>query len=145
MTRGRPPKPVELKRRLGNPGKRPLPVPVGHVAPLAEDGWGLTPAEALGRVMDDGAPWIAETDLPTVSLLGEALELHERARTSGSLRDLILVQRHIARLLSQLGFDPTARARLGLAEVRAASKLEDLRAEASGKKGKPRVEPGGSE
>ena len=145
MTRGRPPKPVELKRRLGNPGKRPLPLPAGHVDPLAADGWGLSPAEALGRVMDEGVPWLAETDLPTVALLGQALELHGRAVTSGSLRDLILVQRHIAGLLSQLGFDPTARARLGLAEVRTESKLEDLRAEASGKKGKPGVEPGGTE
>ena len=144
MTRGRPPKPVELKRRLGNPGKRALPLPAGHVDPLAADGWGLSPGEALGRVMDEGVPWLAETDAPTVSLLGEALELHERARTSGSLRDLILVQRHVAALLSQLGFDPIARARLGLAEVRAESKLEDLRAKASGKKEKPRVEPGGS-
>jgi hypothetical protein len=41
------------------------------------------------------------------------------------LREL---NKEISDWLSVLGFDPSARARLGLAEVKAMSKLEDLRA-----------------
>jgi hypothetical protein len=41
------------------------------------------------------------------------------------LREL---NREIADWLTQLGFNPTARARLGLAEVKAASTLEKLQA-----------------
>lgn len=33
---GRPAKPVEVKRALGNPGRRPLPEPVAYLAPVGE-------------------------------------------------------------------------------------------------------------
>ena len=36
MVMGRPPKPVEEKRRIGNPGRRPLPEPVAYLAPVTE-------------------------------------------------------------------------------------------------------------
>lgn len=124
-----PPKPIEQKRRTGNPGKRKLPDggSLALVGPIQAEAWQLDPMDALERVLGSGASWIGETDAPTVSLLRRALENAERAWQSGSIRDVIEAQKHAASLMSQLGFDPTARARLGLAEVKAASTLEKLR------------------
>ena len=47
---------------------------------------------------------------------------------AGDLRALVAVQKSLSDALSTLGFDPTARSRLGLAEVKRASKLDELRA-----------------
>jgi hypothetical protein len=78
--------------------------------------------------------WLAITDSVALSMLREALE--ERT----SLRHLVLatqstdarkalrdLDKQIIGQLSLLGFDPAARARLGLAEVKAQSTLEKLR------------------
>ena len=82
----------------------------------------------MERVLGMGVPWLAESDNPTLVLLAEAIELHEAAKQGGSIRDRIAAQEHVGKILSQLGFDPTARSRLGLAEVRRVSKLEALKA-----------------
>ena len=123
-----PPIPIEVKRRRGTLRKDRTPN-LGNLPQVGAlgDGWRLSPLEALERVMEEGAPWLAESDAPTVALLREALELHERALDAGSIRDVIACQDHVVRLLSALGFTPTARARLGLAEVKAASKLDKLK------------------
>jgi hypothetical protein len=60
-------------------------------------------------------------------MLRKALELQRDAQVGGSIRDQIAVQPHVVSILSLLGFDPTARARLGLAKVATTSKLEQLR------------------
>ena len=137
MTRGRKPLPIEVKRRRGTlrPSRLPPGAPLHVVAPLELSD--LSPADAFDRVLIDGVPWLAETDYPLVALTREAFELLERAKSVGSTRDQILVIRHLADLLGDLGFDPTARSRLGLAEVRAASLLDQLRG-ASGEKGPPK-------
>lgn len=136
MPTGRPPKPIEAKRRTGNPGKRALPkagalaaVPAVTLEP--ED---LDPAATFSAVLDDGRVWLARTDAVGLSLLRESLEERAELRTavlaSGSadarkaLREL---DKQIIAHLSALGFDPSARARLGLAEVKAATTLEKLR------------------
>lgn len=134
---GRPPKPTEEKRRLGNPGKRTLPsgdsvVALAEVLPIEPD---LSPADTLARVIDEGAVWLAGTDGALVALLRESLE--ERSQ----LRELVLsvadpadrralreLDKQIVGMLSALGFDPTARSRLGLAEVKRVSKLDELKA-----------------
>ena len=127
MVKGRPPKPIEQKRRTGNPGGRPLPSNLAVVPAADADGWELSVGDALARVLEAGVPWLASTDNPTLSLLADAIETHERAK-HGSVRDQIAAQENVAKLLAQLGFDPTARSRLGLAEVRTRSKLESLKA-----------------
>lgn len=83
--------------------------------------------------MDAGAPWLARTDGIRLAMLRESLE--ERARlmahaeasteTRKQLRDL---NKEISEWLSVLGFDPAARSRLGLAEVKAQSALEKMQA-----------------
>lgn len=133
---GRPPKPTEQKRKTGNPGKRALPgtrslaaVPMLQPEPVE-----LDTTAVLASVLEAGSAWLASTDLIAMILLRESLEEREQLRaivvqTQSSdqrkaLRDL---DKQINSQLSQLGFDPAARARLGLAEVKAASTLEKLR------------------
>ena len=128
--RGRPPKPVEAKKRAGTyrPDRDPSKGSLAAVPAVEPDGWELPVAEALARVLEAGVPWLGSTDNPTLALLADALELADRARGAGSIREQIAAQEHVAKLLAQLGFDPTSRARLGLAEVSRVSKLEALKA-----------------
>jgi hypothetical protein len=134
--RGRPPKPTEEKRRLGNPGGRAL-TPAGAelavVPPLPATLADQTPAEALEKVMQRGVHWLAETDGPAVALLRELLEERGELKAAidagvGDRKALRDVDKQAIALLAQLGFDPASRSRLGLAEVKAASKLEGIRA-----------------
>ena len=83
--------------------------------------------EILDRVMTTGVAWLAESDAPTVVLLRETLERREAVADIDprEWRELTVVA---AKLMSQLGLDPSARSPLGLAEVRAASKLDALKA-----------------
>lgn len=133
---GRPPKPTEQKRRTGNPGKRALPPQVSlAVVPAVElDPIELDPGATIAEVIEAGRVWLAATDTTAMALLRESLE--ERA----SLREVVMatqspdarkalrdLDKQIIGQLSALGFDPSARARLGLAEVKAASTLEKLK------------------
>lgn len=83
------------------------------------------------HIMDAGASWLAITDSIRLSMLRESLE--ERARLLGhaeasseSRKQLRDINKEISEWLSMLGFDPAARSRLGLAEVKAQSVLEKM-------------------
>lgn len=133
---GRPPKPTEQKRRTGNPGKRPLPgaATLAVVPAVESEPVDLDPVDAMASVLDHGRAWLAGSDALALALLRESIEeraqLRELVVQTGStdarkaLRDL---DKQIISQLSQLGFDPAARSRLGLAEVKAQSTLEKLR------------------
>jgi len=138
MATGRPPKPTEVKRRTGNPGKRPLPN-VGALAivpPIEQEPYERDPADTLAEVYEAGRTWLAATDATAVALLRQSLDERSQLRAAvmtgddrwgtarKALRDL---DKQIITLLSQLGFDPAARSRLGLAEVKARTTLEKLR------------------
>lgn len=56
-----------------------------------------------------------------------ARERYRATRDPGDMRALISAQKLLQDSLSLLGFDPTARSRLGLAEVKRVSKLDELR------------------
>lgn len=137
-----PPKPTERKRALGNPGKRPLPerskvVALPGAGPEAPD-----PARPLGpegrkmwaRVWDAGRSWISiGSDLDLVLLLCESMDervaLRVQVLRGGDWRDRVALRHldsQITSLLGQLAFTPVDRSRLGLAEVRSASPLENL-------------------
>lgn len=141
---GRPPKPVEQKRLLGNPGRRPLPersevvsIP-GAVSvpdpgrPLGADGYTM-----WHRVWGAGIPWISpHSDVELLLMLCESVD--ERAglvekvmetQDSSDRRALRAINAEITSHLSLLGFTPTDRTRLGLAEVKRTSRLEQLQAE----------------
>jgi len=139
--RGRPPKPVEQKRLLGNPGRRPLP-DVAEVAVIAGASSVPEPARSLGsdgftmwhRVWSAGIPWLSpHTDVELLLMLCESVDertaLLERVLSSGDNSDrraLRALNSEISSALSLLGFTPTDRTRLGLAEVKRESRLEEL-------------------
>jgi len=143
-------KPTELKRALGNPGKRAMPKALA-VVPHA--GVTLEPPETL---QDDGAhewryvlanaAWIAPTDLRTLRLYCEALD--RRAHLLAELASqgwvlytdkgyayqnpaagaLATTEAQVTKWMSSLGLNPSDRGRLGVAEVKAQSALDKIRA-----------------
>lgn len=141
MPNGRPPKPVERKRALGNPGKRALPSqdeivllePVADVPepprPLLKYG-----RELWDRVWGMGASWVSDkTDIEllimTCEMIDERWNLrvkvmqNDDAKMRRGLREL---DRQIVSNLSLLGFTPADRSRLGVAEIKAKSALQQM-------------------
>jgi len=137
-----PPKPAEQKRKLGNPGKRAMPkesevmaLPSGYVDPPR-------PLEFAGQQLWDaafkhGGTWISSnTDVPLLTLTCEQLDRREELRSAiaenGLDRQLIMSINETEKLISSnlglLGFSPADRTRLGLAEVKTQSKLQELMA-----------------
>lgn len=129
---GRPPKTVEQKRRIGNPGKRPLPTNITVMPPVAISV--LVDGPLITNLVESGAaPWIGATDMPTVRLAQRLSDDMDRLRLAldeefsepvfRAYRDTI--KGYIA-CLSLLGLSPTDRTRLGVAEVKARSQLDEL-------------------
>ena len=142
MPNGRPPKPIEVKRKLGNPGQRRLPnqgeiqmfEPVSSLPeparPLLKYG-----REFWDKVWLNGLQWISvNTDsellLMTCELVDERWNLRVRVMQSNDWRErraLRELDDRIIRNLSLMGFTPADRSRLGVAEVKAISKMEALK------------------
>ena len=134
-----PPKPAELKRQLGNPGRRPIAKPASYV----EGGYiePFRPLEFAGKqlwdsAMTTGQTWIARNSDTQLLLMTceqmdrrtsliSKIEETDEWRLYRALHDL---EKMISSNLALLGFTPTDRTRLGLAEVKTASKLEELMA-----------------
>lgn len=139
--RGRPAKPIEQKRKLGNPGRRPLPeqgeielIPQASDIPEPPRPL-LEPGKKLwDRVWGAGIGWISpETDiellLMTCEMVDERWNLRIKVMQTDNMqmaRRLDNLSRIIASNLSMLGFTPSDRARLGLAEVARRSRLAEL-------------------
>lgn len=142
MPAGRPAKPTEIKRKLGNPGKRALP-DIAVVQYLEQSAVVPDPARPLLRygrefwdkVWGSGLSWIsANTDaellLMTCELVDERWNLRVRVMQSNDWRErraLRELDDRIIRNLSLLGFTPADRSKLGVAEVKAISKMEALK------------------
>lgn len=134
---GRPPKPLEQHKRTGTwnatrHGKKQG-AELAAVDPIPQAPHEVDPSQVFDEVMVQGAPWFARTDAIRLAMLRQSLE--ERARlvpvaesSTEARRQLRDLNKEISEWLSLLGFDPAARARLGLAEVKAASTLEKLKA-----------------
>jgi hypothetical protein len=143
MPAGRPSKPIEQKRALGNPGKRALPK-AGEVVVLEQTGDIPEPPRPLlkygqelwDRVWSMGATWVSvKSDLEllvmTCEMIDERWNLRVKVMQSDDAamrRGLRELDRQIVSNLSLLGFTPSDRARLGVAEVKVRSKLEELMA-----------------
>jgi P27 family predicted phage terminase small subunit len=148
MPAGRPPVPIERKRRLGNPGKRALPEPSNLVAlpPVVDDAPSqLGPAgRAVWDLVTDQCKWLAETDRPMLVLVCEKFDRRQDFIARLESTDPVLytdkgyayanplvgmlstIETEISRNLSALGLTPTDRTRLGVAQVKAKTKLEEL-------------------
>ena len=130
---GRPAKPVEEHRRNGTyRADRHGTEGALAVMPNMETIPRLDPKSTLEEILEIGVSWLGQTDAGAVAMLRETLEeravVRERAMAGSSearkeLRDL---DKQVISLLSALGFDPSARARLGVAEVKRASALDEL-------------------
>jgi len=139
---GRPPVPNERKRALGNPGKRALPSPTSIISlePAATIPEPMRPLGSSGQALWDrsweaGRNWLSpKTDIETLLIICEQLDervaLRIQVITQGDPTDrkaLRELDKQILAGMSILGFTPTDRARMGLAEVKAVSTLEKLR------------------
>jgi hypothetical protein len=133
-----PSKPIEQKRALGNPGKRALKQPAeyiegGYVEPMRE----LKDAgmSLWDSAMKTGEQWIARnTDTQLLLVTCEQMDRREVLMTlwrsnptdKNLLMRLAELEKQIASNLGMLGFTPSDRSRLGLAEIKAKSKLQEL-------------------
>ncbi len=124
---------------LGNPGKRALPSNAIAIAMVTEKPEPSRPLLKYGqelwdKVWDLGATWISpNTDsellLMTCEMIDERWNLRVKVmqtddhRLRRGLREL---DKQIISNLSLLGFSPADRSKLGVAEVKAISKLEEL-------------------
>ncbi len=133
---GRPPKPIEQHKRAGTfrADRHGASLAVVAAAPLEPPE--LPPLETMESVLTAGRAWLASTDSVSVAMLRESLEERADLRLAvqqghGDRKALRELDKQIIGQLSALGFDPAARSRLGLAEVKAASKIEELRARQS--------------
>jgi phage terminase small subunit len=132
----KPRKPVEQKRRLGNPGKRPLPGKM-KVARLASVEGAPEPSRTLGdagRLAWDAAwseacAWLSASDAHSVLMYAEAVDDYVQLRDSLYRRgfDEVTLWRirkqvqdlakQVSQLAGDLGLSPASRAQLGVAEV----------------------------
>lgn len=139
MQQGRPAKPLELKRKAGTLRADRLPSasvqvltnsdtqpePPEHLQEAAERLWGLL----------WGTHWISQTTdyqlvLMTCELLDEREQVRKALADNPEERQWRIALREIEKqLIGQLGllgFSPSDRSRLGLAEVKTTSKLQQL-------------------
>jgi hypothetical protein len=136
-----PPKPNELKRKIGNPGKRPLPelrnvvaLPMATQPPIPPRPLGSEGLKLWNRIWDEGKSWISPaSDLEMVILLCESMDERTQLRLQvlkgSDWRDRVALrslESQIVSMLSSIGFDPISRSKLGVAEVQKQSALDQL-------------------
>jgi hypothetical protein len=136
-----PNKPLELKRKLGNPGRQKLPdinstitLTAGYVEP--HQNLGVAGRLLWERVFSLGQTWISprsdvELLLITCKQLDRQLlfeeQVSKRPEDFHASRQLLELENAIVRNLGLLGLSVDSRSRLGLAEIKAESKLEQLK------------------
>lgn len=129
---GRPTTPIEQKRLRGTLRADRTPEPL-HIIPAAvPSAVGEGPVAELLRATG-AAAWIGATDLPLVHnaerVLADAMRLREALDDEfdkATFRAYLELLKEFRSCLSLLGLTPTDRSRLGVAEVKARSKLEEL-------------------
>lgn len=141
--RGRPPKPIEIKRALGNPGKRSLPKENEIVVltsaietPEPPRPLGKFGSELWERIWSMGMSWVSPiSDIDLLMMVCEMVDERQALRLQvirdnkpEERRALRSLDAQLMQGLSLLGFTPTDRSRLGIAEIKKRSKLEELRA-----------------
>lgn len=147
---GRPPKPAEEKRRLGNPGKRSLPA-VATVTALPAlpadtppDGLEAAGVALWGTVLETTRTWLAASDRPMLHMLCELAD--RRAMLTDSVREhgplivrpdghlvgnpslvaLATTEKQMVHIASLLGLTPADRTRIGLGEVKVQNAFEQM-------------------
>lgn len=148
MPAGRPPKPTEQKRKTGNPGKRALPDLKNVIAlPAIKPNVPEHLSEAGQKMWLDVqavAPWLANSDAIILTELCEKMDRKNELAARWEVAEPVLytdkgyaypnplykmllnIEAEIIKALSLLGLTPTDRTKLGVAEVKARGKLEEL-------------------
>ncbi len=135
-----PPKPLEQKRLLGNPGKRAMPSDGSTITLFAGVREPLAPLGLAGQalwdsVFSEGELWVSpRTDVAWLQVVCELLDRRDVLKqewvadpTNRQVNmSLLETEKLLQSGLGLLGFTPTDRSRLGVAEVKAKSKLEEL-------------------
>jgi len=135
-----PSKPTESKRLIGNPGKRALPeaglvavIEGGYREPLRE--LGVAGQTLWYDVWGHGISWVSpRSDVHLLQVVCELFDRRELLREAFLIdpterkvnMSLLETEKLIQSSLSLLGFTPSDRARLGLAEVKKESRLDEM-------------------
>lgn len=149
-TAGRPPVPIEQKRLRGTlradrlPNGEPVALTQSPEPPEPPENLGEKGREFWALVYDQGGRWISHsTDRLLVTMACEQVEEREQLRAlviaspddhrlRSGLRDL---EKALTSNLALMGFTPADRSRLGFAEVKRESKLEELMRRAEERRG----------
>jgi P27 family predicted phage terminase small subunit len=144
---GPPRKPNELKRLQGNPGNKKLPelATVVNLQPIASAPVHLSDvAQNLWNDIQARATWVAETDRSALQLLCEKFDRRSMLLAKLEASDPVLytdkgyayanplvgmistIENEIFKILASLGLTPSDRSKLGVAEVKKASALDEL-------------------
>ena len=141
MTAGRPAKPNELKRLIGNPGGRPLPdlnnithLPMAHTPPPAPENLGESGIQLWDRAWAMAVTWLSPvSDINTIENAARLADATEAARNKymnslepADAKAYVAINKAYTDSLTDLGFNPIARSRLGVAEVKAATSIDKL-------------------
>jgi P27 family predicted phage terminase small subunit len=151
---GPPRKPAELARKQGNPGKRKLPELATVISLQQVDDAPLhlnENSKALWQDIKSRATWVAQTDEPALLLVCEKFDRRAKLIAQLESSDVVLytdkgyayanplvgmistIENEIFKILGSLGLTPSDRTKLGVAEVKRASALDELIARRSQK------------
>ena len=140
-TAGRPPKPNELKRLLGNPGNHPLPdlnvithLPMAREIPTPPENIKESGLDLWNRAWGVAITWLSPvSDIESVKNAAHLADANEAARERymistepADAKAYVAINKAYTDALTSLGFDPVSRSRLGVAEVRAATSIDKL-------------------
>lgn len=151
---GRPAKPIEQHRALGNPSHKSLPeAPLpGQGLPAASSiptppALGIDGLELWNRIWSAGKSWLStESDAAIISLLCQAHDEAEEIRRALAIGEVprtyqlpngaFVTHPYVSQLkelrsqmtawLAAIGFSPSDRSRMGLGEVRQVDVLDEL-------------------
>ena len=140
-TAGRPPKPNELKRLMGNPGNHPLPdlnaithLPMAREIPTPPENIKESGLDLWNRAWGIAITWLSPvSDIEAVKNAAHLADANEAARDRymistepADAKAYVAINKAYTDALTSLGFDPVSRSRLGVAEVRAATSIDKL-------------------
>ena len=140
-TAGRPPKPNELKRLLGNPGNHPLPdlnvithLPMAREIPTPPENIKESGLDLWNRAWGVAITWLSPvSDIEAIKNSCHLADANEAARDRymistepADAKAYVAINKAYTDSLTSLGFDPVSRSRLGVAEVRAATSIDKL-------------------
>lgn len=140
-TAGRPPKPNEIKRLMGNPGGRPLPdlnvithLPMAREIPEPPASLNQSGLDLWNRAWGVAVTWLSPvSDIEAIKNASHLADANEAARDRymvstepADAKAYVAINKAYTDALTSLGFDPVSRSRLGVAEVRAATSIDKL-------------------